>query len=69
MVAPLRPHTTQRAELRKRSLDASMPHRIISGVSAMGALRKHSGLLHQTQTQGVFLRMSARVGMGPLYVR
>jgi hypothetical protein len=37
-VAPFCPHTPQRADARSTSDDVSGPHRIISGVSATGAL-------------------------------
>jgi hypothetical protein len=36
-VASLSPHTVQRADSRRRSLDTSTPHLIISGTKASGA--------------------------------
>jgi hypothetical protein len=59
--APLRPQTEQRAEARRRSLEASEPQRMISGVNAMGARCWQSALRQQTHHQGADLRSSSNV--------
>jgi hypothetical protein len=60
--APLRPHCEHRAQARSLSLEASRPQRIISGVIAVGAMWPQPCASQHTQTHGVSLRTSARVG-------
>ena len=44
--APLFPQCVHRADRRRRSLDASPPHLMISGASAIAALRRQRTLRH-----------------------
>jgi hypothetical protein len=61
-LAPLLPHLAQRTERRIMSLLASCPHRMIKGVSAMGARCRHVVFKQFTHSQHACLRMSASVG-------
>jgi hypothetical protein len=56
------PHFTHRTLARNWSLEASAPHLIMSGVSAMGARRKHATFRQQIQSQGAAWRFSSSVG-------
>ena len=62
--APLLPQYVQCADRRRRSLEASPPHLMINGASAMGALCRHWQFRHQTQNQGAAWRIWASVGGG-----
>jgi hypothetical protein len=63
MVAPLPPHPVHRTERRSMSLEASGPHRMIQGASAVGARCRQRAQI--TQSHGVTRRGSARVaGVG-----
>jgi hypothetical protein len=55
----------QRAEWRSMSLEASGPHRMISGVRATGLRFLHPGFSQLTHTQHHCLRKFSRVGRGP----
>jgi hypothetical protein len=62
ITAPLRPHCEQRAQARSLSLDASMPHRIISGATAIGAMWPHPCASQHTHSQALSRCSSASVG-------
>ena len=55
--APLQPHLEHLAERRSRSLEASPPHLIIRGASAVGALCRHFVFSQLTQVQQASLRI------------
>jgi len=67
IVAPLPLHWPQRAERRNISLEASAPHRMIHGVSAIGARCRQRAQI--THSQGVTRRRSASVAIGVVCVR
>jgi len=50
--APLRPHLEHLAQRRSTSLEASPPHRMISGASAVAALCKHFVFSQFAQSHG-----------------
>ncbi len=60
---PCPPQAVQRAHWRSLSLDASGPHRMISGVTAIGAWWWQRS--HHTHSQGWLLCICASVGRGP----
>jgi hypothetical protein len=62
-VAPFDPHAVQRAQRRSLSLDSSGPHRMISGVIAIGAWCWQRS--HHSQSQQWLLCSWASVGRGP----
>lgn len=64
-MAPLWPHTVQRAHCRSLSLEVSGPQRMTSGVSAIGARWRHSVLLHDSHAQHMLFCSWASVGTGP----
>jgi hypothetical protein len=55
--APFRPYLEHRAQRRSTSLDASPPHLMISGASAVGARCRHFTFTQLTQTHGATLRI------------
>jgi hypothetical protein len=59
IVAPLPPHRVHRADRRSMSLDASAPHRMMSGTSAAGERCWQRS--QQTHSHGVTRRRSAFV--------
>jgi len=67
MVAPLPSHRVHRAERRSKSLEASAPHRMIHGASAVGERCWQRS--QYIQSQGVTRRRSASVAIGVLALR
>jgi hypothetical protein len=63
-VAPLRPHFMQRADRRSMSLDVSAPHRMINGVTAIGAICRHAWFWQCTHSHGALRRICSSVGGG-----
>jgi hypothetical protein len=57
----LHPPTPHRAHARSLSLDASAPHLIMSGVSAMGALCRQAEFAQCTHSQGAMRRVCSSV--------
>ena len=60
----LAPQSVQRAERRSRSLQASSPHRMISGTNATGLRCRHRS--QTNQSHGEPRRSSSSVGLGGL---